>query len=35
MPKKIEYSFKQFCEDTNRMEILNRWDNELNGISPE
>lgn len=33
--EKIKSSFKQFCEDTNNIDLLNLWDNELNQISPD
>ena len=35
MNKKIKYSFKQMCIDTNRKELLDRWDYELNNITPD
>ncbi len=31
---KIKYSFKQMCIDTNRLDILNRWDYEKNKVDP-
>lgn len=31
---KINYSFKDWCEDNNRVDILERWDYELNKITP-
>ena len=30
-----KYSFKQFCEDINNINLLNLWDYELNQISPD
>lgn len=31
----MDYSFKQWCEDNNREDILNRWDYEKTGFGPE
>ena len=30
-----KYSFKQFCEDTNNLDLLNLWDGNLNEEDPE
>jgi transposase-like protein len=35
MGRKIKYSFKQWCEDNNRHDLLNRWDYEKTGFAPE
>lgn len=29
------YSFEKFCKDTNNIDLLNLWDDELNKISPD
>lgn len=34
MSNKIEYSFANWCEDNNRMDLIDRWDYDLNNISP-
>lgn len=31
---KVEYSFKNWCEDNNRQDLLDRWDDELNKVLP-
>jgi len=31
---KIRYTFEQWCLDNNRLDILNRWDYELNKCKP-
>lgn len=35
MRKQIDYSFQQMCIDTNRTEILDRWDYDKNEVSPD
>ena len=35
MARKIKYSFKQWCEDSNRHDLLDRWDYELNDFGPD
>ena len=30
----IEYSFEKWCKDNKRQDLLDRWDYELNDISP-
>lgn len=32
--RKIKYSFKQWCEDNNRHDLLDRWDYERTGFGP-
>lgn len=34
MKKEITYSFKQWCLDNNRQDLLLRWDYELNEKAP-
>lgn len=31
----MKYSFKQFCENTNNIDLINLWDDELNNISAD
>ena len=31
----IKYSFTQWCKDNNRQDILDRWDYDLNALSPD
>lgn len=33
--KKIKYSFKNWCQDNCRDDLLNRWDYEMTGFGPE
>jgi len=33
--RKIKYSFKQWCDDNNRQDLLDRWDYDATGFSPE
>lgn len=35
MSRKIKYSFKEWCNDRNREDLLNRWDYEKTGFGPE
>lgn len=35
MAKKEKYYFKQWCEDNNRYDLLDRWDYEKTGFGPE
>lgn len=35
MGRKNRYSFKQWCEDNNRQDLLDRWDYEKTGFAPE
>lgn len=32
---KVKYSFAEWCRDNNHQDWLDRWDYELNGVSPE
>ena len=31
----MKYSFKQFCENTNNIDLINLWDDEVNNISAD
>ena len=31
----LKYSFKQWCDDNNRQDLLDRWDYDATGFSPE
>lgn len=33
--RKIKYSFKQWCDDNNRQDLLDRWDYDVTGFGPE
>ena len=35
MRRKIKYSFRQWCEDNNRQDLLDRWDYEQTGFGPD
>lgn len=34
MARKIKYSFKQWCDDNNRQDLLDRWDYDKTGFGP-
>ena len=33
--RKVKYSFAEWCRDNNHQDLLNKWDYELNNVSPD